>query len=78
MVTRQERAELERRMLAVEDPVEMKTEPGTEILVAATPEQIAEDEQAFDADTRHLHDATPAAAMRRTGNVHIRGLGEVT
>jgi len=77
MTTKKEQAELDRRMLAVEDPVEMKTEEGSEILVAATPEEVAEDAAAFDADTHHLGDATPAQAMRRSGNVHIRGVGEV-
>jgi hypothetical protein len=75
---RQARKELDRRMLAVEDPVEMKTEPGTERVIPATAEEIAEDAQSFEEDVHHLGDATPAGAMRRKANVHIRGVGEVS
>jgi len=74
---RRARTDLERRMLAVEDPVEMKTEEDSELLVPATPEEVAEDEAAFDADVHHLRDETPAGAMRRRTDVHIRGVGEV-
>ena len=41
MTTKREQRKLDRRLLAVEDPIEMKTEPGREVVIPATPEQIA-------------------------------------
>ena len=67
---------LDKRMLAVEDPVEMKTEPGTEILVAATPEEHAEDAD-DETGLRDRHGETPADRLHRKTDVHIRGVGEV-
>lgn len=79
MTTKKEQKKLDRRMLAVEDPVEMKTEEGTEILVAATPEEIAADNAALEEeDDRRPHSETPGGSLRRRGNVHIRGIGEVS
>jgi len=75
---KRERKELEKRMLAVEDTVEMKTEDDSEMLIPATPEEVAEDAAAFEEDVHKLGDATPAGTMRRRGNVHIRGFGEVS
>jgi hypothetical protein len=79
--TRKERRaqkDLDRRMLAVDDPVEMKTEDGSEMLIPATAEEIAEDAAAFDEDVHGMRDTTPGGATRRRGNVHIRGVGEVS
>lgn len=60
--------ETEERLLKVEDPLEMKTEPGSEILVPATPEELAE-------DLRGHHEMH---TKRHMDDVHIRGLGQVT
>ena len=56
--------ELETRMLSVVDPVEMKCEPGTEIVVAATAEDFAADEGHH---TMHV--------VRRIDETFMRGLG---
>lgn len=69
--------ELERRRLAVEDPIEMKTEPGTEILVAATPEEHAEDAD-DETGARDRDGETPAQRLRKKREIHIRGVGEVS
>jgi hypothetical protein len=67
---------LDRRMLAVDDPVEMKTEPGSEILIAATPEEHAEDAD-DETGIRDRDGETPARRLIRESSVHIRGVGEV-
>jgi len=77
MATKKEERDLQRRMLAVEDPVEMRTEPDSEVLVAATPEQHAEDAD-DETGQRDRDGETPAHRLHRNTNVHIRGVGEVS
>lgn len=76
LVERIER-KLAKRLVSVADPIEMKTEPGTEILIGTelTPDDDTEEDDR--GDWERVSTRTPAAAPRRDGNVHIRGFGEV-
>ena len=71
-MTRKEEKELTRRMLKVEDPVEMKTEPGTEVLVGTTPKEDAEELAARGKEGHHDH-----PDLHREHKVHVGGLGAV-
>jgi len=71
-MTRRQKRELTRRMLLVEDPVEMKCDPGTEVLIATTPEEDAAEKE--EAGTRHRQQH---ADQHRAPNVHVLGVGEV-
>mgnify|MGYP006928313193 CR=1 FL=1 len=70
-MTRKEEKELTRRMLLVEDPVEMKCDPGTEILVGTTPDEDNDEDKAG-----HHHRNKPD--HHRAPNVHVLGVGEVS
>ena len=77
-MTRKEEKELTRRMLKVEDPVEMKTEPGTEVLVGTTPKEDAEELAARGKEGHHdhpdLHHPPSLARVAHSKDFRRRGL----
>ncbi len=64
-----------KRFVSASDPVEMKTLPGTEILIGT--EWTDNDDEAEEPEWERDVTRTPIPAYRRHGSVAVRGYGRV-